>query len=61
MPPIRTQSSQNLVEQEGRVLLAIQAVKKQEITSMGGPSNMALSLRCLQTHGLPHVVEGSEL
>jgi hypothetical protein len=34
MPPIRTQSSRNLVEQEGRVLLAIQAIKKQEIASI---------------------------
>ena len=34
MPPIRTQSSRNLVEQEGRILLAIQAIKKQEITSI---------------------------
>jgi hypothetical protein len=34
MPPIRTQSSRNLVEQEGRLLLAIQAIKNQEITSI---------------------------
>src|SRR3954452_18080676 len=34
MPPIRTQSSRNLVEQEGKILLAIQAIKKQEITSI---------------------------
>ena len=34
MPPIRTQSSQNSIEQEGRVLLAIQAIKKQEISSI---------------------------
>jgi hypothetical protein len=34
MPPNRTQSSRNLVEQEGRVLLAIQAIKNQEITSI---------------------------
>ena len=31
MPPIRTQSSRNLVEQEGRILLAIQAIQKQGI------------------------------
>jgi hypothetical protein len=31
MPPIRTQSSRNLVEQEGRILLAIQAIQNQEI------------------------------
>ncbi|OGE47182.1 hypothetical protein PENARI_c057G04216 [Penicillium arizonense] len=31
MPPIRTKSSRNLVEQEGRILLAIQAIQKQEI------------------------------
>jgi hypothetical protein len=34
MPPIRTQSSRNLVEQEGRLLLAIQAIKNQELTSI---------------------------
>ena len=34
MPPIRTQSSQNRTEQEGRILLAIQAIQKQEITSI---------------------------
>ena len=34
MPPIRPQSSRNLVEQEGRILLAIQAIKKQEIGSI---------------------------
>ena len=34
MPPIRTQSSQNRTEQEGRILLAIQAIKKQEIRSI---------------------------
>jgi hypothetical protein len=34
MPPIRTRSSRNLVEQEGRILLAIQAIKKQEISSI---------------------------
>ena len=34
MPPIRTQSSQNRTEQEGRILLAIQAIKKQEILSI---------------------------
>ena len=30
MPPIRSQNRQNLTEQEGRILLAIQAIKKQE-------------------------------
>jgi hypothetical protein len=34
MPPIRTQSSRNRTEQEGRILLAIQAIKKQEISSI---------------------------
>ncbi|ODM23528.1 hypothetical protein SI65_01117 [Aspergillus cristatus] len=34
MPPIRSQSSRNSIEQEGRVLLAIQAIKKQEISSI---------------------------
>ena len=34
MPPIRTQSSRNSIEQEGRILLAIQAYKNQEITSL---------------------------
>jgi len=32
MPPKRTQSSQKYIEQEGRVLLAIETIKKQEIT-----------------------------
>jgi hypothetical protein len=31
MPPIRTQSSRNSIEKEGRILLAIQAIQKQEI------------------------------
>ena len=34
MPPIRSQSSKNLVEQEGRILLAIKAFKNQEISSI---------------------------
>jgi hypothetical protein len=34
MPPIRTQSSRNLEAQEGRILLAIQAFKNQEISSV---------------------------
>jgi DNA-binding IclR family transcriptional regulator len=34
MPPIRTQSPQKREEQEDRVLLAIQAIKKQETTSI---------------------------
>ena len=34
MPPIRTQSSRNRTEQEGRILLAIQAIKNQEISSI---------------------------
>ena len=34
MPPIRTQSSRNRTEQEGRILLAIQAIQKQEIASI---------------------------
>ena len=33
MPPIRSQSSKNLSEQEDRILLAIQALKNQEISS----------------------------
>jgi predicted HTH domain antitoxin len=32
MSPIRTQSSRNLIKQEGRVLLAIQAIQKKEIS-----------------------------
>ena len=31
MPPIRSQKSRNSIEQEGRILLAIQAIKNQEI------------------------------
>ena len=34
MPPIRTKTSRNSIEQEGRLLLAIQAIKKQEINSI---------------------------
>ena len=34
MPPIRTRSSRSSVEQEGRVLLAILAIKKEEISSI---------------------------
>jgi hypothetical protein len=34
MPPIRSQSSRNREEQEGRISLAIQALKNQEITSI---------------------------
>ncbi|OQD79338.1 hypothetical protein PENANT_c054G11635 [Penicillium antarcticum] len=34
MPPIRTQSSQKRTEQEGKILLAIQAIRKQEFTSI---------------------------
>ena len=33
MPPIRSRGSKNSVEQEGRILLAIQAFKNQEISS----------------------------
>jgi hypothetical protein len=32
MPPIRSQNAQKRVEQEGRILLAIKAIKNQEIT-----------------------------
>lgn len=34
MPPIRARSSGNSVEQEGRILLAIKAIEKQEISSI---------------------------
>ena len=34
MPPVRSQSSRNSVEQEGRILLAIQAIRNQEITAV---------------------------
>jgi hypothetical protein len=34
MPPIRSQNRQKLTEQEGRILLAIQAIKKQEKLSI---------------------------
>ncbi len=34
MPPIRSRSSKNSTEQEGRILLAIQAFKNQEISSI---------------------------
>ncbi len=30
MPPIRSQSSRDSIEQEGRILLAIQAIKNQD-------------------------------
>ena len=34
MPPIRSRSSRNSIEQEGRILLAIQAIKNQELSSV---------------------------
>jgi hypothetical protein len=34
MPPIRSQSSRNRTEQEGRILLAIQAIKNKEISAV---------------------------
>ncbi|RJE25947.1 Pogo transposable element [Aspergillus sclerotialis] len=34
MPTIRARSSRNSIEQEGRILLAIQAIKKQEISTI---------------------------
>lgn len=34
MPPKRAQSSRNSIEQEGRLELAIQAIKNEEITSI---------------------------
>ena len=34
MPPIRSQRSRKSIEQEGRILLAIEAIKKQEIRSL---------------------------
>ena len=34
MPPVRSQSSRNSIEQEGRIILAIQAIKNQEISSI---------------------------
>jgi hypothetical protein len=34
MPPIRSQTSQKRVEQEGRLLVAIQAIKNQEFSSL---------------------------
>ncbi|OQE07148.1 hypothetical protein PENFLA_c002G03440, partial [Penicillium flavigenum] len=33
MPPIRSQSSKNSIEREGRILLAIQAIKNKEISA----------------------------
>jgi hypothetical protein len=34
MPPKRTESSRKFIEQEGRILLAIKAIKNEEITSI---------------------------
>ncbi|KAJ5261002.1 hypothetical protein N7478_011597 [Penicillium angulare] len=34
MPPIRSQNRSKLIEKEGRILLAIQAIKKQEKLSI---------------------------
>jgi hypothetical protein len=36
MPPIRSRSSQNSIEQEGRILLAIQDFQNQKISSIRG-------------------------
>jgi hypothetical protein len=34
MPPIRKKSKQDLAHQEGRILLAIQAIQREEISSI---------------------------
>ena len=34
MPPIRTRTSRNSIEQEGRLLLAISAIQKKEIAAI---------------------------
>ena len=39
MPPIRSRSSRNSIEQEDSVLLAIQTIKKQEIASIQEAAN----------------------
>jgi hypothetical protein len=57
MPPIRSRSSQNSIEQEGRILLAIQAFNNKEITLVREAArrfkvlNSTLSTRL---HGVKH-------
>lgn len=55
MPPIRKQASQKLTEQEGRILLAIKAIQKQDICSICQAArhfNIPLTTlqRCLNGH-----------
>jgi hypothetical protein len=55
MPPIRTQSSQKRTEQEGRILLAIQAIQKQEIASIREAArqfNVPYSTLTTRLHGV---------
>lgn len=60
MPPIRTQASRNSIEQEGRVLLAISAIQKQEITSIheaARPFNVPYSTLNTRLHGTTNRAE----
>ena len=55
MPPIRSQTSRNSSEQEGRILLAIQAFKNKEISSIRDTArrfNIPRSTLCDRLHGI---------
>jgi predicted HTH domain antitoxin len=56
MPPVRSQKRQNLTEQEGRILLAIQALKKQENLSI----REAARIYDIPNSTLHHRVKGRE-
>ena len=49
MPPIRSRSSRNSIEQEGRILLAIQAIKNREISSIREAARIFAVLRSTLT------------
>ena len=63
MPPIRSRSSKNSIEQEGRILLAIQAYKNREISSIRETarrfnipnSTLATRLHGIQNHAISRV------
>ncbi|KAJ5171114.1 uncharacterized protein N7500_003897 [Penicillium coprophilum] len=52
MPPIRSPSSRNVAEQEGRILLAIQAFQNQAISSIREVARRNRGLRSLKIDSL---------
>jgi hypothetical protein len=60
MPPIRSQNSQKRVEQEGRLLLAIQIIKNQELSSIRKAAevfNVPLSTLTTRLNGITYRAE----